>query len=1019
MGPRRGAWLAVATSLAACGGIPGEQHPPTQQLTFGELVFRIIRTNLVSAQSCPLEYVGELEPHHSDFVRSFDYALSEDIRSDVPDLLGNTIIPVVENGTLPDLVDRVGEALALLVDDQVDPQRKTLKALVSLSTSPTLVESAMVTNLAAGIFASPNLPQVLHSTRLLMQEDDGVDLVINDVLGLVSHAEAPPASSCTGLVLDDVQGTLLRTDGFVDDPLYAMGAPAWMARPDMHGNPKVLADEATGKLPAPFIDLDGNGAADVGTTGRPIDAYGRLIDLPFLGTAGPRDAEGRALNSHGGLLYDYYDVKRTPLSFGIQIAADFLEADVHHEIPAIADAVLGAPITCNDGTSTCRAYSRTNHPLADATHLGLELLRYPQTSKLMDVLHQLFVTDPDKAEDLLVATGDVITALQSSTVSLTDSAMYDALIGIVPLVRQIFTTSNTTGKSTPRLLVDLVATMTPGEKQQIEQSVGWMVEYKSLAGRPNPTPSGPIVDYSRNRFYKAANGSWVDNRSGLEQAIELLAYADCGFIGCSRGSLSTSCIAATALNGFFGNPADGTVSEWLLGAMSSKTPQTVSGLISFIDWVNGFSIPLVCNGAGCALEALGCSSARADDAAAHIPALKILANSGGLDWLLPIARVFDEQRQMAALVDIFTYIADDLWKSGQYDAKVDSANSFVRRLEPPILSSTKTGAIVKFLAAFDVLHGIQVQGTTDRATHLLMDTIDYAIKLRTVNTRLGPVTGSAIASELLKVARTISQRVEAANATGSVSAVTQFASQYLTKTTALPDGRRVLAHPNLRMMIAVGLDAFADLAMLPAEQQTCYIDYFQKESESFLTGRSFATLVRLANHVITSPNAAPVEDWLVSLLRGVGSDPDATGRDAYGPILQLTAAASSADIAGNDLGELTTWLQRVAKDNQSTAMSTLVALDDMIQSDTNGAMIQIMRNLVGPGPAEGNAAPVSVFSATLGDVASVDTGNSCEARELITVPVLEYTVRSLSEFLLDDTYGITSIWKLVGTLGPH
>jgi len=33
--------------------------------------------------------------------------------------------------------------------------------------------------------------------------------------------------------------------------------------------------------------------------------------------------------------------------------------------------------------------------------------------------------------------------------------------------------------------------------------------------------------------------------------------------------------------------------------------------------------------------------------------------------------------------------------------------------------------------------------------------------------------------------------------------------------------------------------------------------------------------------------------------------------------------------------------------------------------------------------------------------------------------VREHVVTSLSEFLLDDLHGITSIWKLVGTLGPH
>ncbi len=31
----------------------------------------------------------------------------------------------------------------------------------------------------------------------------------------------------------------------------------------------------------------------------------------------------------------------------------------------------------------------------------------------------------------------------------------------------------------------------------------------------------------------------------------------------------------------------------------------------------------------------------------------------------------------------------------------------------------------------------------------------------------------------------------------------------------------------------------------------------------------------------------------------------------------------------------------------------------------------------------------------------------------------EYAVTSLSDFLLDDVHGITSIWKLVGTLAPR
>src|SRR5262249_47922150 len=156
---------------------------------------------LVAAETCSLQYVGQLEPHHADFVTSFDFTLSQSVQSALPDLVGSTIFPVVHNGSLPALVDRLGQGLHALVDDQIDPQRKTLAAIVDLANSPSLVESAMVTDLAAGALASPNpidLRDVLHSARELLEENDGVDLVLNDVMSLATHGSAT-AQACTGL----------------------------------------------------------------------------------------------------------------------------------------------------------------------------------------------------------------------------------------------------------------------------------------------------------------------------------------------------------------------------------------------------------------------------------------------------------------------------------------------------------------------------------------------------------------------------------------------------------------------------------------------------------------------------------------------------------------------------------------------------------------------------------------------------------------------------------------------------
>src|SRR5262249_51181833 len=160
------------------------------------------------------------------------------------------------------------------------------------------------------LLAESDLPARVHALRLLAEENDGVDNVLSDVLGVVLAPDDGSSTSCAGVSLDDVQGTVLRSQGFVDDPAYALGAPSWMVRPDAHGNPRVLVDGTTGALAAPFVDRDGDGAADVDADGHPVDASGNVIDLPFLGQSGRRDPLGRALNDHGGLLYEYYDVKR-------------------------------------------------------------------------------------------------------------------------------------------------------------------------------------------------------------------------------------------------------------------------------------------------------------------------------------------------------------------------------------------------------------------------------------------------------------------------------------------------------------------------------------------------------------------------------------------------------------------------------------------------------------------------------------------------------------------------------------
>src|SRR5262249_22510957 len=144
-----------------------------------------------------------------------------------------------------------------------------------------------------------------------------------------------------------------------------------------------------------------------------------------------------------------------------------------------------------------------------------------------------------------------------------------------------------------------------------------------------------------------------------------------------------------------------------------------------------------------------------------------------------------------------------------------------------------------------------------------------------VKLRSGTVE-SSLAAEILRALRRLSVRVGTSGpAYDSLSSLIGFARGYVASTTS--GGRRVLVHPNIRLLAAVGLKAFADLADVPASSYDCLIDHYEGESERFLTGRHFATLVRLGEQLAVSPNARSLEDWVVGLLRG----------DTYGPILQI------------------------------------------------------------------------------------------------------------------------------------
>ena len=957
--------------------------------TLGQLVYEILHTNLERADECAPEMVSELERGRDRFIATFDHTVSNDIVNDLPDLLGGTLLPLVDDGSMPRLTDAVAQALALLVDDEFDRERKVLDAIVSAGKARTVLSESQAITLVGRILADPAIEDRVHALAGLALEDDGADLAVRSALDLARRALADPAepSACGDLGDLGVADRLLATEGFTPDP--AMGAPAWSARRDVHGNPAVRVDPATGTLYEPFVDRDGDGAADVDARGRPVDATGAPIDLPVLGTTGARDSQERALARDSQLVYDYYDTKQTLLSHLVQRVREAGEADVHHHAASVADVALGEQLPCSDGTGTCYRYAATDHPIADLVWLLFEAARYDRTATLLQTFATLVRDNPRTAERLLLAVGDLLLALDESGLDIADPELVDVAIDLVPLLADLFAADNTTGESTARLLLDVVHDLGDTARDfpdQLAMTVGYVRLHKAdecSAAEPDLAMSVP-VDYDRPRWI-GSGASRTDNRSSLEQSVELLAHADCGSVPFTGGK---------------------SVAHVLLDIMADQSPGTVCSLVDlFLDAID------VIPGAGRfvtveALDAIGCDGSAVYD---DLQALDDLAKTGALDFYLPVLRVMKARGQVETVLEIIGYLAADLWNDEDASASTRSA---IRRLLPVIERLLETDALDVLFDVDDLLVTIPAADGEGTLADVTVDAVDHLLRTDgEVATRQGSVTGTSIATEMLTPLREIVGRVDERGGGAHAEALVDFARGYVTRTRTV-SGERRLADPNLVPMLAEGLDVLGRMVDRPRADYVCWLDELESGSEELLTGRDFATGVRLVRTLDRSPHGGVLEGFLLDLLR---PRPDAPDREVLGPLLQVGSAFVQSDIEPDHLREIARWLGAVAGQRSGDGPELVRMVDDMLASDESHVVVTIARTLFSPGPLETEEAPMTTFGGVVGDVTAIEPEDMCAPDEAgMDAADAEELVRSVVGFMQDDESGLGAIYDLIG-----
>ena len=93
---------------------------------------------------------------------------------------------------------------------------------------------------------------------------------------------------------------------------------------------------------------------------------------------------------------------------------------------------------CSDGTSTCRKFSDDENTLAELAYLLLEVARFEDAQTFLKTWANLIRENPVLAEDVIVAIGQTIEALDGSGIDVEDDNLYIIAEKLLPMLDEVF-----------------------------------------------------------------------------------------------------------------------------------------------------------------------------------------------------------------------------------------------------------------------------------------------------------------------------------------------------------------------------------------------------------------------------------------------------------------------------------------------------------------------------------------------------------------------------------------------------
>ncbi len=198
---------------------------------------------------------------------------------------------------------------------------------------------------------------------------------------------------------------LLRSILYAADPAFGGGASRYIAQRDARGYVQVAL--VGGKLPAPFVDADGDGLADVDMLGAFVTSDGSKAPSPFFAVGAPdalaRDTPfQRALTGPGGkLVYGFLDTSHTYMASVVHNLEPLLDPNQADQHETIMDMAAGAAVVLGarkqgasrayaDGEAvTYTGFDTTQSPVLDLLYAFGQIMGDPTANDTFAYLQAL------------------------------------------------------------------------------------------------------------------------------------------------------------------------------------------------------------------------------------------------------------------------------------------------------------------------------------------------------------------------------------------------------------------------------------------------------------------------------------------------------------------------------------------------------------------------------------------------------------------------------------------------------